>query len=535
MDRRTFVKGMLAAPLYGLFAQGCSSQVNRMKPGLLTFAITSDTPTMDTAHNDSYYLGPMNTFDRLFETRMVDGEAKVLGSLCVDYQMSDDGLTYDFTLRDGVRFSNGDPLTASDVRYSFSRLLTEAAVNTDIALEILGGESLMNKQAEELEGFKVKDETHFSIVLEAPNAGFIAELSSPAMSIVSERVTRQAKSFGKDPSEAIGSGPYYMEEWIPNDHLTFRYNEHYWGEEPTVKEAVVRVIPDASTRDLMFQNGEIDMIDLSDIDSLIVQRSYKVEHADSIVRSEQIGMYYLALNHTNGYLKDPRVRKAIAMAIDADDIVKNLMHGDAIEQSGIIPTGIWGHNDNLEGVHFDADAARAVLKEAGYEDGEITFELSLTSDGPRLLCETVSQQLAAIGVTANIKVYDNAVRMQKRLAGELDSYIAPWLMDYNDPANIMAVFFGNAERAKARSICYQNTEVMKRINAAKSIIGDDERRQEYQDLERKLVLEDYAWIPLYQGVRLFCVGERVESFTPFWAGYGDFYIKDVVLKQEDRV
>jgi peptide/nickel transport system substrate-binding protein len=125
--------------------------------------------------------------------------------------------------------------------------------------------------------------------------------------------------------------------------------------------------------------------------------------------------------------------------------------------------------------------------------------------------------------------------MQKRLAGELDSYIAPWLMDYNDPANIMAVFFGNAERAKARSICYQNTEVMERINAAKSIIGDDERRQEYQDLERKLVLEDYAWIPLYQGVRLFCVGERVESFTPFWAGYGDFYIKDVVLKQEDRV
>ena len=534
MNRRAFVKSVLAAPLCGLLAQGCASQTDRAKRGRLTTVASSDTPTMDIAHNDSIYWAPLNIFDRLFETRMVDGKATAINSLCSDYSISDDGLTYDFTLRKGVQFSNGDPLTSSDVCYSFSRLLTEAAVNTDIPLEILGGQALMDKQTDTLEGFKIKDDTHFSIVLETPNGGFIAQLSSAAMSIVNERVARNAKNFGKDPAETIGSGPYYVAEWVPNDHLTLRYNERYWGEEPTVKESVQRIIPDASTRDLMFQNGEIDMIDLSGIDSLIVQRSYKVEHSDQIVYSQQIGMNYLALNETNEFLKDVRVRKAICMAIDVDDIVHNLMSGDAIRQNGIIPTGAWGHNEDLEASPFDPDRARALLAEAGYGNGDVSFEMALASDGPRLLYETVSNQLSKVGIDAHIKVYDKAAWMEKRRAGEIESFITVWMLDYNDPANIMAVFFGSPERAKNRSICYPDTDVMARVASAQSIVDDDARKREYQELERKIVVEDRAWIPLYEGMRLFCIGERVESFTPFWAGYGEFYVKDVVLRKEAR-
>ena len=534
MDRRTFIKATLAVPFYGLLVQGCTSQVDRVKRGGFTVALTHEMSTMDVAHNDSDYWAPLNIFDRLFETRMVNGEATVLNSLCADYSISDDGLTYDFTLREGVRFSNGDPLTSSDVRYSFSRLLTEAAVNTDIPLEILGGAALMEKKADELEGFIIKDDTHFSIVLEAPNGGFLAELSSAAMSIVNERVTRNAKSFGMEPAETIGTGPYYAAEWVPNDHFVLKYNEYYWGEEPTVKEAVLRIIPDVSTQDLMFQNGEIDLIDLAEVDSLIVQRSYKTDHADQIVRNQQVGMTYLALNETNEFLKDVRVRNAICMAIDIDDIVHNLMNDDAIRQNGIIPTGIWGHNDKLEGPPFDPDGARALLDEAGYHNGDVSFELALSSAGPKILYETVSNQLAKVGISANIRVYDRAAWMEKRLAGELDAFMASWFMDYNDPANIMAVFFGTPERSKGRSICYPNTNVMNRVLKAKSIYDDQERKEEYQELEYEIVIKDRAWIPLFQGTHLFCIGERVESFTPFWAGYNDFYVKDVVLKEEER-
>ncbi|MBR3225659.1 MAG: ABC transporter substrate-binding protein [Atopobiaceae bacterium] len=534
MKRRTFVKSMLTVPLYGLLAQGCASQTTRAKRGSMVTATATDMSTMDMAHNDSVYWAQLNIFDRLFETRMIDGQATVVNSLCTDYRRSEDGLTYDFTLREGVLFSNGDPLTSSDVCYSFSRLLTEAAANTEIPLQIKGGEALMKKRADKLEGFNIKDNTHFSIVLEAPNGGFIAELSSPAMSIVNERVTRTAKNFGKEPTETIGSGPYYAAEWVPNDHFTMRYNEHYWGEEPTVKEAVRRIIPDASTQDLMFQNGEMDIISLSEIDSLIVQRSYKTERASQIVHNQQIGMTFVALNETNRFLKDVRVRKAICMAIDVNDIVHNLMCDDGMRQNGIIPTGIWGHNDKLEGPPFDPDGARALLAEAGYHDGDVSFEFALSSNGPQLLYETVSNQLSKIGVKANIKVYDKAAFMEKRLAGEVESFIGTWFMDYNDPANIMAVFFGGPERSKGRSICYPNVDIMQRVSAAKHIVDDEKRKKEYQDLERKIVIEDRAWIPLYEGTRLFCTGDRVESFTPFWAGYEDFCVKDVVLKKEAR-
>lgn len=534
MNRRTFVKAMLAAPLYGLLAQGCASQSGRIKDGRLITAASSDLFTMDMAHNDSVYWAQLNIFDRLFETRMVNGEAAVINSLCADYHVSADGLTYDFTLREGVLFSNGDPLTSSDVRYSFSRLLTEAAVNTDIPLEILGGAALMEGQTDVLEGFKIVDDTHFSIVLEAPNAGFIAELSSAAMSIVNERVTRAANNFGLEPSETIGSGPYYAAEWVTNDHFVLRYNERYWGEEPTVKEAIRRIIPDASTQDLMFQNGEIDIIDLANVDSLVVERSYKTDHADNIVYNQMVGMTYLALNESTEFLKDERVRKAICMAIDVDDIVNNLLGGNAIPQNGIIPTGIWGHNDDLEGCPFDPDGARALLSEAGYGEGEVSFELALSSNGPQLLYATISHQLSEVGIDAHIRVYDSAAWMDHRLAGEHEAFIATWYMDYNDPANIMAVFFGNEERSKGRSICYSDVSVMNRVAAAKSIVDDEERKKEYQLLEYKIVTEDRAWIPLFAEMHLFCIGDRVESFTPFWAGYGDYYVKDVVLREEAR-
>ena len=110
---------------------------------------------------------PMNVFDRLFETRIVDGTAQVVGSLCTDYSVSEDGLTYDFVLRDGVVFSNGNALTASDVQYSFERLLIANRENMDIPLEVAGAEALRNGEADSLEGFRVDDDTHFSITLSA--------------------------------------------------------------------------------------------------------------------------------------------------------------------------------------------------------------------------------------------------------------------------------------------------------------------------------------------------------------------------------
>ena len=505
------------------------------EPGLLRTAVLYDISTMDVAQTTDDYMIPMNVFDRLFETRPAGGSSEVVKSLITDYSLSEDGLTYDFTLRDGVVFSNGSRLTASDVQYSFERLLKAAKENTEIPLEIVGGEAVMKGEANALEGFSIRDDTHFSITLNAPNAGFPAELSSPAASIVDAETTAAAKNFGMDPAETVGTGPYIITEWVSNDHYTLVYNEKYWGDDPSVKKLIVRVIANAQTQDLMFQNGELDILDLQNLDSLIVAGTYKANpmYADRLVSTPKVGLNYLVMNGSNPYLKDPRVRRAIGMAIDVDLIIQGIYMGDAGRENGIIPTGVWAHNDSLAGFPYDPEGAKALLKEAGYAEGEITFELSMDSTANtniQLVCANISDQLDKIGIKARVLSHEHSSWLALRSSGKMDAFVARWGMDYNDPANIMYTFFGSEENTRGRSLNYADADIIARVAAARSIVDDAARLSEYQALEKKLIEEDAAWIPLFTEKHLWCLGSRVASFTPQWAGFTDFYAADVVLK-----
>lgn len=501
--------------------------------GLLRVAIGYDITTMDMSQTTDDYMIPMNVYDRLFETRRSPEGTVLVPSLCTDCQISEDGLTYTMTLREGIVFSNGNPLTASDVKFTFEHLLKANAMNTEIPEEVAGSEALMKGEADSLSGFQVQDDTHFTITLAAPNTGFRRELSSPAMSVLDEESFAQAKNFGLDTAETIGTGPYIVTEWIVNDHYTLERNPRYWGPEPSVKKVIVSVIKEPSTQDTMFQAGQLDLIDLKNLDSLVVERIYKTTYADRIVNVSAVGLTMLALNENNQYLKDVRVRKAVGMALNVDQIIAGIFAGDATPEHGIIPNGVQGHNEDLQSFTYDPDAAKALLKEAGYAEGQVAFELALDSSADtntQNLYNAVREQLQAVGIAAEIQSYDHSSWLAKRRAGEMDSFIGTWGMDYNDPANIMYPFFGSPDKTRERSLNYPDTEIMARVAAAPSIVDEAKWIEEYQALEKKIVAEDAAWIPLLEKRHLYCMGERVASFTPQWAGFTDFYVSDVVMK-----
>ena len=523
----------LIALILALLMLGGIALAENAEPGLLRTAILYDISTMDVAKTTDNYLIPLNVFDRLFETRPAGGASELVNSLAAEYAVSEDCLTYDFTLRDGIVFSNGSPLTASDVQFSFERLLKLAQQNTEIAEEIVGADKIMSGEAESLEGFKVIDDTHFSVTLSAPNAGFLAELSAPAMSIVDAETMANAPKFGEEPADTIGSGPYVVTEWVANDHYTLVYNDKYWGDEPSVKKLIVRVIPDATTQDLMYKNGELDIIDLASLDSAIVASSYKTLPEDRIVSTPKVGLTYLLMNENNEFLKDVRVRRAVAMAINADEIIQGIYMGDAVREKGVIPTGIWAHNDALEGIACDPEGAKALLQEAGYSDGQIHFELSMDSSSSssiQLVYAVISQKLAAVGIRADIVSHEHSAWLALRSSGEMDSFVARWGMDYNDPANIMYTFFGSDSNTKARSLNYPDEEIIARVSAARSIVDDAARVAEYRALEKKLIEEDAVWAPMFAELHLWALGDRVSSFTPHWAGWSDFYAADFKLK-----
>lgn len=502
--------------------------------GVLRVAAAADMTTMDVTKTTNDYMVPMNVFDRLFEVEVQpDGSSQIVPSLCADHTISEDGKTYHFVLKEGVTFSNGNPLTASDVQYTFEWLLTAGGVNDDVALEVEGAQALKDGQADSLSGFHVINDRTFEITLTNANAGFLAELTGPAMSIVDGETMEQAKNFGIACEDTIGTGPYKITEWVVNDHYTLEYNDRYWGEEPSAKKVIVSIIPDASTQNLMYQNGELDILDLENLDSAIVESTYKTVYADRLLKASRVGITYMSFNANNPYLSDVNVRRAIQMAVDVDTIVSSVYGGDAVVENGIIPTGVWGHNDDLQRAPFDVEGAKALLKEAGYAEGEISFEMAMDASSTgnlQLVYQIVQQNLKEIGIDAKIATYDASAWLDLRKSGQMDSFLGTWTMDYNDPANVMRTFFGSEQNAKIRSLNYADKAVMDRVAAASAITDDAKRMQEYQDLEKKIIMDDAAWLPLLGNVHLFALGERVESFVPYWAGFTNFYAKDVVLK-----
>jgi peptide/nickel transport system substrate-binding protein len=148
----------------------------------------------------------------------------------------------------------------------------------------------------------------------------------------------------------------------------------------------------------------------------------------------------------------------------------------------------------------------------------------------QLVYAVISQQLAAVGIRAEIVSHEHSAWLALRNSGEMDAFVARWGMDYNDPANIMYTFFGNENNSKARSANYADKAIIARVSAARSIVDDAAREAEYQALEKQLIEEDVVWVPMYAELHLWAIGDRVAAFTPHWAGWTDFFVSDFKLK-----
>ena len=519
-----------------------TSSDSSAEAGTLRLAWTSDIQTLDVQTTSANYMIPMNVFDRLFEIQLNDdGSTELVPSLVTDYTVSDDGLTYQFTLRDDVKFSDGTQLTASDVEFSLVRLLAlDTSVNTDFASCILGADELIATEGysydDTVEGIEVVDDTHINITLAYPFAGFLYELATPAGCIYSKAAVEAAgDNYGNEVESAIGSGPYVITDWTRDSSLTLELNPEYWGDEPSVKKVDIQIVPDASTINMMFQNGEIDILDCDDLDSSVVESTYKTAYADQIVTSNRLATTYLILNEDDEYLSDVNVRKAIQMAIDRQSILDTVYSGDGNLCDGIYPKGLIGYSEENQGwLTYDPDAAKQLLEDSGYSDGEIKMELSADSSASSsvtLVLQMIQANLQAIGIDCSIVSYDEASWLALRKSGEMNSFVATWTADFNDPDNFIYTFFGNDEKTKLRSINYKDEDTMARVEAARAITDEDERLAEYDALETKIVKDDAAWVPLFGRTHLFVISDRVAKFVPHWAGYSDFNVKGVTMAE----
>ena len=486
------------------------------------------------------YTVPMNIFDRLVEYAVSEkGDTIVTPSLAESWEVSDDGLKYTFHLRDEVYFSNGSKLEADDVLYSFSRLITHPqSKNRNIVMCIHGADILRDGTTSDLEGFEVIDNLTFTITLNHPFPGFIEGLTAPGASIFDRATTTDAgDDFGKLPGMSIGTGPFILEKWISNREIILRANKNYWGGAPKCEGIKMSFYTEADPLREMYIEGEFDLLDL---DKIGMDSEYFIhgdEYRKNLIKGNRVGITFIALNESFEPLNNVKVRKALQISLDRNAILQATANGRGYIENGIFPRGLKGYDPDLEEIPFDTEAAKVLLAEAGYSGG---FDLDVYYTDTTALSMIDVLRLAAdmwgkIGVRANLIEISNEEFMDLRREGKISCYAGTWSADYNDPDNFINTFFGNAENSSSRSICYSDEDVFERVHHARSIIDENERIEEYRALQREIVTEDAAWIPLYSKLHYFVASDRLGGFKISWNGWSSSRYSGVYLIDEGQV
>ncbi|MDR1514213.1 MAG: ABC transporter substrate-binding protein [Synergistaceae bacterium] len=515
---------------------GIAANVAAGYENILRLATWDEPNQNDPQKTTEYYSINFQIFDRLVEA-VTAGPARseLVPGLAESWEVTDDGLTYTFNLRKGVKFHNGAEFTAKDVKYTFERMLwpeTEAK-NQDFIDPIKGSTEVMEGTAKELSGVEIVDDYTIKVTLKEPFAPFIASLATPSVSILNMEATEAAGAdFGLVPEKTIGTGAYIFDKWVLRDELLVRRNDNYWRGAPELDGISWKVVQDADTMRLMFESGEIDVFDTAVAVSQIEYFANNPKYAGNLAIGDIADTNYYSFNQRIKPFDDVRVRKALQMAVDRQGMLDALFGGRGTLSYGIIARGIIGHNPDLPAIPYDPEAAKALLAEAGYPDG---FEMTVTQIANQADTlaknELFQSMMSEIGVKVTIDQMDSAAWYAVRADGDLPSYATYWAADYNDPDNFIYTFFapGNTVR---RSFNFNNEELSKRVVAARAITVPQERIKEYQALEKAIIQDEAAWIPLFQRQHIFVVNNRVEGFKVSWNGWSDgwYYYEGLRIK-----
>ncbi len=505
--RRTALAATAAAAGLGL-APLAGPAAAQTPPGVLVVGQIAEPKALDpaavTAVNDFRIL--MNVYDGLVRYR--SGTLEVEPALATEWEISEDGTEYTFTLREGVSFHDGSPFDAAAVKFNFDRMLDEEHPYHDTGPFPL---AFFFSAIEETE---VVDDMTVTFTLNEPYAPFLSNLAYPTGLLVSPAaVEEHGADYGRTPS---GTGPFRFVEWQSNQRVVVERNESYWDGAPSLEAVVFRPITDANTRTAEMLAGGIDLM----VEVPPVALSEFTGTGDYTVH-EQAGphVWFLILNLREGPFTDQRVRQAANYAIDKEAIVNDVLEGTAEVAAGPTPPAFaWAYNDALEPYPHDPDRARALLAEAGAEGAELTFFVTEGGSGmldPVAMGTAIQADLEAVGFDVAIETYEwNTFlgEVNPGLEGKADMAEMAWMTNDPDTLPFLALRTeAMPENGGFNSGYYSNPEVDRLLEEAR-VATDQERRAElYRDMQ-EIVQEDAPWVFVANWKQNAVTGAGVENF-----------------------
>ncbi|MBN1860695.1 MAG: ABC transporter substrate-binding protein [Candidatus Thermoplasmatota archaeon] len=530
--------GVIAIIVCGLLLavsfSGCMETTPPVTEKALIFACAGDADKLDpadvtdgesTARTDSIFEG-------LVEYK--EGTAEIQPCLAESWNISEDGQTITFYLRQGVKFHDGTDFNADAVVFSFAR-----QYDTSHEYHQYGEWAYWGYMFSDIESVQKVDDYTVNIILSRPNAAMMTSLAMFTVAIVSPTNAEKWKEdVFKNP---VGTGPFKFVEWIKDDHITLEAFKDYWRGAPKLDKLIFKVITDPSARLLAIQAGDIHGMEFPD------PASFDTIEADAdlqLLTQPGMNVGYLAMNNGYGYndsnsngMHDPdepwvktpgyfepltnkSVRQAINYAIDKNSIVQNLYKGTAIVAKNGMPPFMLGWNDAVVDYPYDPEMAQELLAEAGYPNGFNTTLWVMPVSRPYMfdpskIGEAIQGYLEAVNITVDIYQIDWATYLAKTQAGEHPMCLLGWTGDNGDPDNFMNVLYGENQctLGTAGNVAfYNNTEVQDLLSAALQTYDTDARADYYEEAQ-EIIHEDAPFVYLAHANQNLVFTKNVNGFV----------------------
>ena len=407
-------------------------------------------------------------------------------------EASEDGLTYSFELAEGIAFHDGSTLTAEDVRYTFTRMFVpeQASVCSGYYVMIVGAQAMLDGEATELEGFTVEDDRHFTIRLEYPYAPFVSALTL-AFAEIFPREACEAAGDDWGIGTLVGTGPYRLVSSTETG-VSLEAFPDYHGGAPALDRLEIVYIDDNNTKMLNYKAGDVDACELDA--TLLSQYQGDAEVADQIVSYEPMGTCFVNVNLNMPEFSDPRVREALSLAINRQELVDTLLSGAGTPATQFLNPREIGYDDSREAYAYDPERARELLAEAGAEGLSFT---AMTRASEQNIMVALQAYWAEIGVDVRVETLDNGVWTDTRAQGGMPATIVTWLTTVPlEGAEHLSSWF-KTENASKRSSFYANPEFDATCDEALSELDEDRRAELAQQADRILTQQDWGTIPLY--------------------------------------
>ncbi len=504
--KRKFTTIMSLILVAVILITGCSGGGTNKAPKIIRSNNSSEPGSLDPALAQGTH--ESWTLEHIFEGLMKrDKEGKIVPGMAKEYKLANDNVTYTFKLRDGIKWSNGDPVTAHDFEYSWKRALDpELAADYAFQLYYIKGGEAYNTGKGSVDDVKVKalDEKTLEVVLETPTGYFLELTAFYTYYPVNKNVVESNPDWAKDPATHVSNGPFTLTTWEHNAKIVLTKNPNYYDAKQVKLDGIeFAILEDENTAWQKYQGGEFDF--LATVPQAVTAELQATKNPELVIGA-MVGTYYYNLNNKMKPFSNVKIRKALSMSLDRETIVTKIAQGGQTAAAGVVPFGLMDEKNkqyrdavgNL--IEYNPEKAKQLFAEGLKEEGMTAADfkkfvlLYNTSEAHKKIAQAAQEMWRTnLGIELQLENVDFQVKLDREKAGDFHISRAGWIGDYSDPMTFVDLWLTTSSFNDAK---FSNARYDELVNKAKGTADQKVRFEAMREAE-KILMDNMPIIPVY--------------------------------------